>query len=87
MAKVKHPQQPVYRDPHWVVRFKPNKIIQLLLDRSKFNLNDLAVMSFADEDRQQLAQLIGYSVDGFADLPYASKESIEQADAAMAALK
>jgi hypothetical protein len=34
-------------------------------------MNTLALMPFDDDDRRQFAQLIGYSVDGYLDLPYA----------------
>ncbi len=43
-------------------------------------MNDLAVLKFSDEDRNQFAQLIGYSVSGYADLSYANEKHIEQAD-------
>lgn len=35
-------------------------------------MNLLAAMEFTDEDRQQFAQLIGYSVSGYGELPYAA---------------
>ena len=53
-----------------VARFKSNAIVRFLLDRGGFDLNDLAAMEFSDDDQEQFAQLIGYSVDGFCDLPY-----------------
>ena len=37
-------------------------------------------MPFSDEDREQFAQLIGYSVSGFGELSYASAEMVEKAD-------
>ena len=77
---MKHPIQPVYRTSDGVIRFKENKIVEFLLDAGPFDLNQLAMMSFEDEDHEQLAQLIGYSVSGFGDLSYASDETVEAAD-------
>jgi len=36
-------------------------------------------MKFNDEEREQFAQLIGYSVSGFGDLSYVSDETFETA--------
>lgn len=76
-----HPMQPIVMDPHGVVRFKANPIVRLLLDYASergLDLNKLAIMQFSDEDRSQLAQLIGYSVSGYGDLSYAVR--VEEAD-------
>ncbi len=83
---MKHPTQPVYKTSNGVVRFKENKIVGLLLSAGPFDLNQLALMKFEDEDHEQLAQLIGYSVSGFGDLSYASDEAVEAADKMVAAL-
>jgi len=75
----KHPMQPI----EWVdgvIRFRKNKIISDMYDAGLFNLNSLACLPYSDEDRMQLAQLLGYSVSGFGDLPYASREAIAKAD-------
>lgn len=32
------------------------------------SLNDIAVRDYSDDDRQQLAQLIGYSLSGYSEL-------------------
>lgn len=83
---MKHPMQPIgWNDAGDVIRFKQNKIVQLLLDTNvKFNLNDIALMNergmFGEGDYTQLMQLIGYSVSGFGDLPTSSREVIEEAD-------
>ncbi len=84
---MKHPMQPVYRAPDGMIRFKENKIVQFLLDAGPFDLNQLAMMAFEDEDHEQLAQLIGYSVSGFGELPYVSDETFEAADKMLAAPK
>lgn len=83
-----HPMQPVYLDEYGVVRFKTNKIVELLLARGPFNLNDLACMDLDKNDREQLAQLIGYSVSGFTGLSYVSDKTRWAAEgAAVAFLK
>lgn len=74
------PMQPIYIDNHGVARFKENAIVRALLDTGKLNLNDIALLPFSDEDREQLAQLIGYSVSGFGELNYSSLTAIAKAD-------
>ena len=66
-----------------VIRFRENRIIRLLLDGGPFDLNQIALMAFSDQERQQLAQLIGYSVSGYSDLTYAFGEPVERADRAV----
>ena len=78
MAKAKHPVQPLVRDKHRVLRFKPNKIVQFLLDAGPFDMNKLAVMDFPREDREQFAQLIGYSLSGFSELSYVRDSTYER---------
>lgn len=81
MAKIpEHPMQPVYFSADGVVRFKPNAIVRLLLDDGKYDMNRLALLNFSKEDRMQFAQLIGYSVSGYGELPYASPETVAKAD-------
>ena len=77
---MKHPLQPLQKDATGVIRFKENKIVQFLLDAGPFDLNQLAAMPFEDEDREQLAELIGYSVGGFGELPYVSDETYGAAE-------
>jgi hypothetical protein len=50
------------------------------------SLNELAAMPFKKGDREQFAQLIGYSVSGFGDLSCARKKTVQKADAKAAAL-
>lgn len=78
--KLKHPMQPLVRDHRNVIRFKENAIIAWLHDVGRLDLNQIAIMNFNDEDREQLAQLIGYSVSGFGDLSYARKKTVRKAD-------
>lgn len=78
--------QPIIKDDHNVLRFKENKIVRDLLDFATprgFGLNEIAMKDYSREDRQQLAQLIGYSLSGYGDLrsyvddeAYAAAESM-----------
>ena len=77
---LKHPIQFLYVDEMGIVRFKENKIVRFLLDAGPFDMNQLALMNFEDGDREQFAQLIGYSVAGFKDLDYVSDELYELVD-------
>jgi hypothetical protein len=74
-----HPIQPIYRDEHGTLRFKPNAIVRFLLDAGPYDMNKLAMMPWGDEDRQQFAQLIGYSVSGYSELSYVSDEAYARA--------
>lgn len=74
------PMQPIYMDKNGVVRFAENKIVKYLSETPMGNLNNIAGLSFSDRDRRQFAQLIGYSVSGYGDLPYVTTEHCELAD-------
>lgn len=74
-----HPIQPIEKDSQGVLRFKENKIAGYILDHGVIDLNQLACLPFDDKDRKQFAQLIGYSIGGYADLSYVSNESYETA--------
>jgi hypothetical protein len=71
----KHPIQPLEKDPNGVVRFKGNSIVKHLLNNGGIDLNQIACMDFPREDREQFAQLIGYSLSGFAELSYVTDET------------
>jgi hypothetical protein len=60
-------------------RFKENKIVNYCLD-NKTDMNDIARHDFTNEDREQFAQLIGYSLGGYSDLSYVSDESYYRAE-------
>jgi hypothetical protein len=62
--------QPIARDQDGILRFKANAIILDLFAAGPYDMDDLAKLPFTLEDREQFAQLTGYSVDGFLDLPY-----------------
>lgn len=72
------PPQPIITDTNGTARFQHNAIVRYLLDAGPFDMNHLAGLPFSDQDRSQFAQLIGYSVDGYGDLPYVSDEQAEQ---------
>jgi len=79
------PLQPVYEDKDGVHRFKSNKIVEHLLEFGQQHgcgLNELACIKFNQEDKEQFAQLIGYSVSGFGDLSYVSQSTLRLADKA-----
>ena len=76
---VRHPLQPLLIDEHGTVRFKANAIVIYLLDAGPYDMNTLALMPWSDEDREQFAQLIGYSLSGFGDLSYVSDETFAAA--------
>ncbi len=77
---MKHPIQPLDLDEHGTLRFKSNAIVRHLLDHGGIDMNALAVMKFSQEDREQFAQLIGYSLSGFGELSYVSDETYSAAD-------
>lgn len=77
--KAKHPIQPLVKDGHGVVRFKRNAIVRFLLDAGPHDMNKLAVLDFSDEDREQFAQLIGYSLSGFGELSYVHDRTYDAA--------
>ncbi len=81
MSEQPHPMQPVI-NADGVARFKQNAIVRWLLDAGRFDMNLIAVTPFEREDREQFAQLIGYSVSGFGELSYCSDEAIDRADKA-----
>lgn len=78
--------QPIERDENGTIRFRQNKIVRFLLDDGPNDMNRLSYMPFSNEDRCQFAQLIGYSVSGIGDLPYADPQVVEMADTMLAAL-
>lgn len=71
-----HPIQPIEKDSNGIVRFRGNSIVAFL---AKDRLNELARMEFPDEDWEQLAQLIGYSLSGFGDLCYVHADTLTAA--------
>ena len=96
---MKNPIQPLAHDAKGVLRFKANTIVQHLLDtHPTCDMNTLARMEFSDDDRQQFAQLIGYSLSGYSELQsYVTDEAyataaqmahaVDERDARIAALE
>ncbi len=96
---MKNPIQPLAKDAKSVLRFKENAIVRHLLDtHPTVNMNRLAGMEFTNDDRQQFAQLIGYSLDGYGSLSsyvddeaYAAAahmaDGLDERDARIAALE
>jgi hypothetical protein len=78
---MQHPMQPIVIDEEGTPRFLPNAIVHFLLYAGPFDLNQLALMPWADDDRAQLAMLLGYDVDGFGTLSYADEAFVNEADA------
>jgi hypothetical protein len=80
------PLQPLITDSHGVLRFKANAIVNHLLDSARqagvADMNKLAILPFSQEDREQFAQLIGYSLSGFGELSYVSDDTYAAAEAA-----
>lgn len=77
---MKNPIQPTLIDKHGVKRFKINKIVEYLLDtHPNVDMNTIALKGFTGDDRQQFAQLIGYSLSGYGDLSYVDDDSYRAA--------
>ena len=76
---MRHPVQPLIKGDYGTIRFKKNAIVCFLLDAGPFDMNQLSLMQFTQEDSEQFAQLIGYSLDGFGELSYVSDETYERA--------
>ncbi len=81
MKDHKHPTQPTELDERGVLRFRRNAIICWLCDTGRLNLNETRMLpGVSDEDHQQLAQLLGYSVSGYGDLSYVDDAAWERVD-------
>lgn len=82
MKDIIMPMQPIVDH-----RFVENRIVSMLLDKCQengFGLNEIAVMAaqnlFTKQEQMQLAQLIGYSLSGFAELNYVDDETYGAAE-------
>jgi len=78
---MRHPMQYIEVDGHGVQRFRANAIVRRLLDEGGIDLNRIACWDVPRADREQFAQLIGYSLCGFAGLGYATEQTCAAADA------
>lgn len=81
LTKLKHPVQPLGEDEAGTLMFKENAIVTYLLKTGGTDMNKLAMMPFSDEDRQQFAQLIGYSLSGYGELSYVTDAAYVRAEA------
>jgi hypothetical protein len=82
LLNARHPIQPVITDQRGAYRFKANAVVAYLLEfasKRGCSMNDLARVNFDKDDRQQFAQLIGYSLSGYGEISYASDEVHETA--------
>jgi hypothetical protein len=71
--RIRPPIQPLYVCPiDGRLRFQPNVLVQHLLDHGGIDMNALARVDAPRSDREQFAQLIGYSHYGFGTLSYAT---------------
>jgi len=77
--KEPHPIQPLMLDKDGVYRFKENAIVRFLLNNGGIDMNKLATLAFSANDREQFAQLIGYSLRGFSELSYVSDKTYKKA--------
>jgi len=74
-SELRHPIQPVgFSGKDFV--FKKNAIVNYLMTSNGLSLADIAEWDATDEDLQQFAQLTGIGLSEFAELPFASKETV-----------
>lgn len=73
-----HVQQQIVKDEQGRKRFRKNVLIDQIVEQAgspshtgQTGLNYVATLPASREDRAQLAQLMGYSVDGYLSLSYA----------------
>jgi hypothetical protein len=83
-VKRTQPLQPLALDPQGILRFQENKVVRFLLEEAskgrQCDLNKIACYDFPQEDQEQFAQLIGYSLSGFSELSYVSDETFYRAE-------
>jgi hypothetical protein len=78
----RQPMQPVVIAPDGRTRFQENKLVAALLDWATprgFGMNELIQVDAHKGDREQFAQLIGYSLGGFAELSYVRDSTYKRA--------
>ena len=82
MKNKAQPIQPLETDSNGTVRFRENAIVKWFLEEGRkygLDMNAIACLPFPREDRVQFAQLIGYSLGGFGELPYVKNQDYEAA--------
>lgn len=78
----RQPMQPIVV-ADGIVRFKKNQIVSDMLEicqKHGLDLNEIAIRDYEKDDRSQLMQLIGYSVDGYATLSCSCAKHVMRAD-------
>lgn len=82
---IRNPMQPLEHDGSQM-RFRDNKIVRTIFDLGKLDMNDLRrlheITPFPQTDWEQFYQLIGYSLNGYAELSLVSDESLAEANEA-----
>lgn len=73
------PMQPLEK-VNGILRFRKNRLVDFLLEQYKPGLNKLATLGYSNEEWQQFAQLIGYSVDGWGTLSYVGERAWKRAE-------
>lgn len=76
-----HPLQTIVQGDDGLPRFQNNAIVEFLLKMSGHDLHSLACEDFSAADREQFAQLIGYSLRGFSELAFVRDETVSAAEA------
>lgn len=71
-----NPIQPVFIDGMGISRFKENSVVKYLFKSSGLDISKLSEMDFNSEDLEQFAQLIGYSINGFKSLKFATENVV-----------
>jgi hypothetical protein len=71
--------QPIVVDEEGVKRFVANPIVAYLFDVWPNSMNGLAMLNFPADVQAHFAQLIGYSVSSYGDLPYVSDALFDRA--------
>lgn len=72
--------QPIVLNEKGVPQFQPNEAINRLFDaHAVYAATLLEAEDFSEDDRQQFAQLIGYTVQAYCKLPFASAEVAAEA--------
>ena len=71
--------QPLYLDERDELRFRGNKIICDLIEKGLLDLNKVAMGDFDRDERMQFAQLVAYSLNGYSELSYVTRENFARA--------
>lgn len=59
-------------------RFRPNAVIQWLLANGRLSLKEMENGDFPVEDKIQIAQLSGYVLGEYFELPYVTDENLDE---------